>query len=476
MGSLTGILQPSLTSPKTTPPCPWWRQVETGHCPANPCIFSLISSSRSSHPHWLPWSSSIDGRRAPVAPTLQSAFAGLCTLPPWPGSRVWTEARTTGQWSTARWSCSSTATRRLWSEPLSALSCMAARVQRRLYQSLGVGQCRSHGDGLPSRPSDLGTRTPGRRTRKATMSQGNVGRGSGSRGGKAPRWGDVRSEGCSLDMLLWYHGRHPGYLLGMRKQFFNKWIKHFPWLEEWWATITSKLSWIPQLQSTVLLNISSFLTSLITALNSGKHLPVAPVKNRAESGAWWGWSKNNKRSLSVSDAWKGISLARWHHSDSQHLLGELRPCSSLGGGVGFWERVFKGPGGLPAALAHTETRESLRCCHDWQQHETHVWGLKNPTGSSNSSGFATSMSFSWAFADEMFPSRWQNMCPTTLTSSFVRNILTFSQSVHNEGEPGCAGMQHILEFRQAVLGSERITPLSCVFWRGDNPPVNVTAC
>lgn len=166
-----------------------------------PSLF-LTSSSRSSHPRRLPRTSSIDDRTTLAAPTLQSASAEPHTLQPWPGSRVWMEPRATGQWSTARWSCSSIATRRLWSEQLSAPSYMAARVRRLLYQSLGAGRSRSRGDGLPSQPSDLGTRTPDQRTRKAMRSQSNGGRGSGSHGGKAPRWGGVQSEGCSLDMLL----------------------------------------------------------------------------------------------------------------------------------------------------------------------------------------------------------------------------------------------------------------------------------
>lgn len=37
----------------------------------------------------------------------------------------------------------------------------------------------------------------------------------------------------------------------------------------------------------------------------------------------------------------------------------------VGPGGGRWDRVFKNPGGLPA-LAHTETRESLRCRNGWQ--------------------------------------------------------------------------------------------------------------
>lgn len=158
---------------------------------------SLISSS-----HRMPRTSSIDGRTVLAAPTLQSASAEPHTLRSWAGSRVWMEARATGQWSTARWNCSSTATRRLWSEQPSAPSYMAARVRRLLYRSLGAGRNRSRGGGFPSQPSDLGTRTPDQRTRKVMRSRSIGGRGSGSRGEKAPRWGGVRSEGCSLDMLL----------------------------------------------------------------------------------------------------------------------------------------------------------------------------------------------------------------------------------------------------------------------------------
>lgn len=34
--------------------------------------------------------------------------------------------------------------------------------------------------------------------------------------------------------------------------------------------------------------------------------------------------------------------------------------------------------------------------------------------------------------------------------------ITFSEFVHDESEPSCAGMQHILEVRQVVLGSKYI--------------------
>lgn len=192
-----GPLQGSY-NPLTIQPCPWRAHGEMSHFPANP----VTSSSRSSHPPQLPRTSSIDDRTTLAAPTLQSASAEPHTLQPWPGSRVWMEPRAIGQWSIAQWSCSSIATRHLWSERLSAPSYMAARVRHLLYQSLGAGQSRSRGDVLPSQPSDLGTRTPDRRTRKAMWSQSNGGRGSGSHGGKAPRWGGVQSEGCSLDMLL----------------------------------------------------------------------------------------------------------------------------------------------------------------------------------------------------------------------------------------------------------------------------------
>lgn len=180
----------------TKPPYPW-RAEGKGLISQLTLSLSLISSSPPQ-----PWTSSIGGRTVLAAPTLQSASAEPRTLRPWAGSRVWLEARATGRWSTARWSCSSTAARRLWSEPPSAPSYTAARVPRLLYQSLGAGRNRSRGGGFPSQPSDPGTRTPDQRTRKAMRSRSIGARGSGSRGGKAPRWGGVRSEGCSLDMLL----------------------------------------------------------------------------------------------------------------------------------------------------------------------------------------------------------------------------------------------------------------------------------
>lgn len=201
VGSLAGILQPCLITKTTIPLCPWWAHVETVTVQLT-LSSSLISSSPSSRPHRLTQTSSIGGRKAPAAPTLQSASAEPQIPQPWPGSRVWMEARATSQSSTERWSRSSRATRRLWSEPLSAPSYTAEHARRRLCRSLGAGRSRSREDGLPSQPSDLGTRTPDRRTWKAAGPQGNGGHGSGSHGGKAPRWGGVRSEGCSLDMLL----------------------------------------------------------------------------------------------------------------------------------------------------------------------------------------------------------------------------------------------------------------------------------
>ena len=43
--------------------------------------------------------------------------------------------------------------------------------------------------------------------------------------------------------------------------------------------------------------------------------------------------------------------------------------------------------------------------------------------------------------------------------------LTFSQSVHNEGESSGSWMEYILEFWQVVLSSKHITLCSCVFCR-----------
>lgn len=156
----------------------------------------------SSHPRQQPWTSSIDGRTTPAAPSLQSASAGPYTRQPRPGGRAWPEPTATGRWSTEQWSCSSTAVRRLWSEPLAAPSYKVARVQHRPYRSPGAGLSRSPADGSPSRPSALDTKTPGQRKRSAVKPLGSGGRGSGSHGGKAPGWGGVLSEGCSWDMPL----------------------------------------------------------------------------------------------------------------------------------------------------------------------------------------------------------------------------------------------------------------------------------
>lgn len=93
-------------------------------------------------------------------------------------------------------------------------------------------------------------------------------------------------------------------------------------------------------------------------------------------------TKNNMRSMSVSGAARGkgrISQVWWHHTDSQHLRGELVPCSASRGGLGMRQQgqgmVFKNTGGLPE-LAHRETWESQGCCNGWRWVEAKGWHFR----------------------------------------------------------------------------------------------------
>lgn len=74
-----------------------------------------------------------------------------------------------------------------------------------------------------------------------------------------------------------------------------------------------------------------------------------------------------------------ISQVWWHHTDSQHLRGELVPCSASRGGLEMRQQgqgfVFKSTGELPG-LAHRETWESQGCCNGWRWVEAKDWHLR----------------------------------------------------------------------------------------------------